>query len=159
MPNGRQLASGSSFASRSLKTFSAQGNMERVSPGFRPFEMSPELLPPPIQAPDKSGVPSARCGAGPDTRGGWRKMDPSVELGGGAVACAKSAAATAASVRAPLRIRLNTLERPPAGILSHANVACNVLTSRSSLRNYPAERNERWRGCESGECWRSEERR
>jgi hypothetical protein len=59
-----------------LKTFSAHGCMESVSPAFKPFEMSPELLPPPIQAPDKSGVPSEKCGAGPVTVGGCRKMVP-----------------------------------------------------------------------------------
>src|SRR5580658_5368023 len=104
MPKGRQLASGSSLASRDLKTFSAHGSMDTVSPGFSAFEMSPALLPPPIQAPDRSGVPSGKCGAGPVTVGGCLKMVPRDWAGG--FACAKSADA----IKSSGKIRLITLE-------------------------------------------------
>jgi hypothetical protein len=52
-----------SAARRSLKTFSAQGRLTTISQGFRALLMSPELLPPPIHTPERSGVPSARCRA------------------------------------------------------------------------------------------------
>jgi hypothetical protein len=108
MPKGRQFASGSSLASRDLKTFSAYANMATVSPGFRAFEISPELLPPPIQAPERSGVPSAKCGAGPVTVGGCLNMEPSDWAGG--LACARSAEATAAWIKNSGKIRLITQE-------------------------------------------------
>ncbi len=60
MPNGRHSDSGSSAAILPLKTFSAQGSITTASPGFRAFEISLELLPPPFQVPERSTVPSAR---------------------------------------------------------------------------------------------------
>ena len=60
--------------------------MTTESPGFRALVMSPELLPPPIHTPERSGVPSGRCGAGPVTLGGWRNNSD----------CAASEAAMAA---------------------------------------------------------------
>jgi hypothetical protein len=153
MPNGRQLASGSSLASRDLKTFSAHGCMETVSPGFSAFEMSPELLPPPIQAPERSGVPSAKCGAGPVTVGGCLKMLPrDWEAGGAALACASSTAAIAASITRHTKIRLITLE-----FFHRMNGGCNVgvggvvsqgeilvLGQFENLTRMPKPQNELW---------------
>src|SRR5580704_7359388 len=128
MPNGRQLASGSSFASRSLKTFSAQGCMERVSPAFRPLEMSPELLPPPIQAPDRSGVPSAKCGTGPVTVGGCLKMVPRDWDGG--VDCDRSADAMAIPTGSARKTCLITLTNSPAmDSFTDGELAQRCLTS------------------------------
>jgi hypothetical protein len=74
--------------------------METCSPAFRPLEMSPELLPPPIQVPDKSGIPFARWGAGPDTLGGWRK----IPVSGGAWARSFATAATVITMPAQIRM-------------------------------------------------------
>ena len=46
------------------------GSISTVFPGFRALEMSPSLLPPPSQTPERSGVPSASLGAGPVGVGG-----------------------------------------------------------------------------------------
>src|SRR5437879_12202686 len=65
MPAGKQLASGSSFDSRSRETLTAQGCKGSFSPGLRAFEISPIKLGSGPQSPDKSGLPSAVRGAGP----------------------------------------------------------------------------------------------
>ena len=65
MPEGMQLAFGSSFDSRSLVSLMAQGCKGSFSPGLRAFEISPINLGSGPQSPDRSGLPSAVRGAGP----------------------------------------------------------------------------------------------
>src|SRR5580704_891541 len=60
-----QFACGSSCDLRVFINASAHGCITTSSPGFNPFVISPELLPPPSHNPEKSGVPSGRCGVGP----------------------------------------------------------------------------------------------
>src|ERR1700704_4464533 len=63
---GRQFAFGSSFGSRSLVSLRAQGCNGSTSPGLRAAEKSPMKWGSGAQSPDRSGLPSAVRGAGPD---------------------------------------------------------------------------------------------
>src|SRR5438105_7080852 len=65
MPEGMQLAFGSSFDSRSLVSFTAHGCRGSFSPGLRAFEISPMNLGSGPQSPERSGLPSAVRGVGP----------------------------------------------------------------------------------------------
>src|SRR5260370_23893666 len=65
MPAGKQLASGSSFDSRSRETLTAQGCKGSFSPGLSAFEISPIQLGSGPQIPERSGLPSAVRGVGP----------------------------------------------------------------------------------------------
>src|SRR6202521_6439042 len=65
-PAGRQLAFGSSFGSRSWVSLRAQGCNGSTSPGLRAAETSPIKWGSGPQSPDRSGLPSAVRGAGPD---------------------------------------------------------------------------------------------
>src|SRR5260370_24616725 len=65
MPAGKQLASGSSFDSRSRETLTAQGWKGSFSPGLSAFEISPIKLGSGPQIPERSGLPSAVRGVGP----------------------------------------------------------------------------------------------
>src|ERR1700694_2468621 len=64
MPVGKQFASGSSLATRWLINFSAEGSSGIFSPSGKPTAKS-ERGPPPIQIPEKSGLPSVSRGADP----------------------------------------------------------------------------------------------
>src|SRR3984893_4437305 len=66
MPEGRQLALGSSFDNRSLLSLRAQGCKGSFSPGLRATAISPINLDSGPQIPDRSGLPSAARGAGPE---------------------------------------------------------------------------------------------
>src|SRR5580698_403213 len=63
-PVGKQFASGSSFDCRDSMTLLPSGDSGIVSPFATPWARSP-TGPPPCQTPDRSMVPSGRCGAGP----------------------------------------------------------------------------------------------
>src|SRR5207253_10897245 len=70
-PSGRQLAFGSAclapgFDCRSSVSLRAQGCKGSLSPGFSAAEMSMMKLRSGPQSPDRSGLPSAVRGAGPD---------------------------------------------------------------------------------------------
>src|SRR5580704_15695761 len=96
MPNGRQFACGSSCDLRVFMSASAHGSITTSSPGLSPLVMSPELLPPPDHNPEKSGVPSGRCGVGPAGVAGPRPPLPFAAplvapgAGAGVGACADS---------------------------------------------------------------------
>src|SRR5579864_5203127 len=65
MPEGMQLAFGSSFDSRSLVSFTAHGCRGSFSPGLRALAISPMNLGSGPQSPVRSGLPSAVRGVGP----------------------------------------------------------------------------------------------
>src|SRR3984885_7197123 len=107
-PVGKQFASGSSFDCRESMTLLPSGDSGIVSPFATPWARSP-TGPPPCQTPDRSMVPSGRCGAGPCGTAGPRPRPvcnpplPAGEVGGAGGCCAASAIALTVTA---------TIERP-----------------------------------------------